>query len=93
MTKAELVAKIAKDADITRKAAAVSLEALVRAIHGSLKKDDKIRVLDLGSFSVVQRKARAGVNPQTGKKLKIQAMKAPKFSAAKALKETVKKSK
>ncbi len=94
MTKAELVSYIAEEAGITKKAANTALEAVVGAIHDSLKKKDgKIRIADLGTFKVTQRKARAGVNPQTGKKIKIPATKAPRFSAAKALKETAKKAK
>ena len=57
------------------------------------KKDGKIRIADLGSLRVTRRKVRTGVNPQTGKKIKIPAMKAPRFNASKALKESVKKGK
>ena len=64
------------------------------AVHDSLKKrDGTIRITDLGSFKVFKRKARAGVNPQTGKKIKIPAVNAPRFIASKALKESVKKGK
>ena len=94
MTKAELVGRIAEDAGITKKAAAAALQALVGAVHDSLKKKDgTIRITDLGTFKVSQRKARTGVNPQTQKKIKIPATKVPRFTAAKALKEIVKKSK
>jgi len=94
MTKAELVSRIAQEAGITKKAAALALESVVGAIHQSLrKKDGKIRVSDLGTFRVVKKKARTGVNPQTQKKIKIPATKAPRFSASRALKETVKKAK
>ena len=94
MTKAEVVSRIAEDADITKKAATVALDAVVTAIHGSLKKKDgKIRITDLGTFSVAKRKARTGVNPQTGKKIKIPATKVVRFSASKALRESAKKSK
>jgi DNA-binding protein HU-beta len=66
----------------------------VGAVHDSLKKKDgKIRISDLGTFAVVQRKARKGVNPQTRKAMKIPAMKVPRFSAAQALKDVAKKSK
>lgn len=91
MTKADLVARIAEEATISKKAASMALDAVVKAIHGVLKNGDKIRIADLGSFSVVKRKARQGVNPRTGKPLKIPASTAPKFAAAKALKETVNK--
>jgi DNA-binding protein HU-beta len=91
MTKADLVSRIAEEAGISKKAAGQALNSMVNAIHEVLRKGDKIRVADLGSFSVVKRQARQGVNPRTGKPLKIPATKAPKFSAAKALKEAVKK--
>ena len=90
-TKADWVARIAVDTAITKKSAALALDALVKVIHDVLKAGDKIRISDLGTFSVVKRKARKGVNPRTGKPLKIPATNAPKFSAAKALKDSVKK--
>ncbi len=94
MTKAELVGKIAEEAGITKKAAAAVLDSLVRAIQDSLKKKDgTIRITDLGTFKVSQRKARAGVNPQTQKKIKIPAMKVPRFTPSKALKEIARKAK
>ncbi len=91
MTKAELVTSIAQQAGISKKAAGMALDAIVVAIQDVLKKGERIRVADLGSFSVVQRKARQGVNPRTGKPIKIPSTKAPKFTAAKALKDAVKK--
>ena len=91
MTKAELVAHIAEEAGISKKAAGIALNSVVSAVHSVLKKGDKIRIADLGSFTVVKRKARRGVNPRSGKAIKIPATKAPKFAAAKALKEAVKK--
>jgi DNA-binding protein HU-beta len=91
MTKADMVARIAEDAGISKKAAATALDSVVSAIHEVLKHGDKIRISELGSFGVVQRKARQGVNPRTGKPLKIAATKAPKFTAAKALRDVVKK--
>ena len=94
MTKADLVSRIAKDASITKKAATMALDAVVSAIHDSLKKrDGKIRISDLGTFRVVKKKARTGVNPQTRQKIKIPATKVPRFSASRALKESVKKAK
>jgi DNA-binding protein HU-beta len=91
MTKADLVARIAEESGVSKKAAGLALNSMVKAIHEVLKKGDKIRIADLGSFSVVKRQARQGVNPRTGKPIKIPATKAPKFAAAKALKEVVKK--
>ncbi len=92
MTKAELVKKIANDAVITGKAAGKALDAFVGVVQVSLKKKDgKIRIPDLGTFLVVYRKARNGVNPQTGKKIKIPAAYAPRFRASKALKQAASK--
>jgi DNA-binding protein HU-beta len=91
MTKADLVARIAEESGVSKKAAGMALNSMVKAIHEVLKKGDKIRIADLGSFSVVKRQARQGVNPRTGKPIKIPATKAPKFAAAKALKDVVKK--
>jgi len=94
MTKAELVNWMAKEAGIAKKGAAAALEAFVKAIHNSLKKKDgKIRIPDLGTFIVVHRKARTGVNPQTRKKIKIAAVNVPRFRASKSLKQAVHKAK
>lgn len=94
MTKAELVAHMAEEAAITKKAAALALDALVGAVHDSLKKKEgKIRIADLGTFKVVKKKARTGVNPQTRQKIKIPAAKVPRFTASRALREAAKKAK
>ncbi len=90
MTKADLVAHIAENAGISKKAAGDALDSVIEAIQDALKKGERIRIADLGSFSVVTRKARKGVNPRTGKPLEIPATKAPKFTAAKSLKDAVK---
>jgi nucleoid DNA-binding protein len=94
MTKDELVTKIAQDSGISKKAAGMALNAVVGAIHDTLKrKEGSIRLAGLGTFKVVQRQGRNGINPQTKKKIKIPATKVPRFSASKALKEAVKKAK
>ncbi len=90
MTKAELVSLIAEQADINKNAATSALNAFVAAVQDSLgQKEGKIRVSGLGTFRVVKRKARNGVNPRTGEQMRIPAMKAPRFDAAKALKDAV----
>lgn len=90
MTKTDLIAKMAKDAKVTKAAAAKALDSLIDGVKKSLKKGDKVTLIGFGTFSVTQRKARKGRNPQTGKEIKIPARKAPKFSAGKALKDGVK---
>jgi DNA-binding protein HU-beta len=92
MTKAEVIDRIAKEAGITKKAAAAALDALVTAVHETLKQaDGKIRISELGTFRVVTKKARTGVNPQTRKKIKIPEAQVPRFSASRALREAVNK--
>ncbi|MBI5251447.1 MAG: HU family DNA-binding protein [Desulfomonile tiedjei] len=94
MTKAEVVSRMAEQAGISKKAAANALSALVGAVHESLKKKDgKIRISELGTFRVIKKKARNGVNPQTREKIKIAAAKVPRFAASKALRDAVKKAK
>lgn len=89
MTKAELVAKVAKDAKITKVAAGKSIDAVVDGITKALKKGDRISLVGFGTFSVSKRKARTGRNPQTGKAIKIAAKKVAKFKAGSALSKAV----
>ncbi|MGE0206850.1 MAG: HU family DNA-binding protein [Candidatus Babeliales bacterium] len=65
------------------------LEAFVDIVRGTLKKNKQVVLTDFGTFSVLKRKARTGVNPATGKKMQIPAKKVPKFKPGKALKEMV----
>ena len=90
MTKKELVAKLAEETKVAKKVAGQMLDSLVKTLHDGLKKAEKIRIDGLGTFGVVHRKARTGTNPRTKAKIKIPATKAPKFRAAKALKDAVK---
>jgi DNA-binding protein HU-beta len=90
MTKAELVEKMAKDADISKAAAGKTLESLIDAIVKTVKKGNKVALVGFGTFSVSKRKARTGRNPQTGATIKIAARKVPRFAAGKAFKEAVK---
>ncbi len=89
MTKADLVAHMAEAADITKAAAEKALNGFVDAVGKTLKKGQKLALTGFGTFSVSNRKARVGRNPQTGEQIKIKATKVPKFSAGKALKEAV----
>ena len=78
MTKAELVSFIAGETKAAKKTVDAVLNSLVDAVQQTLKKGGEIRISSLGTFKVVQRKARTGVNPQTKAKIKIPARKAPK---------------
>jgi DNA-binding protein HU-beta len=91
MTKPEIITLISERADISKKAAARVLDTFVDAVHTSLNdKVGKIRISSLGTFRVVEMEARRGVNPRTGKDMIIPAMRVPRFTPAKALKEIVK---
>lgn len=90
MTKTELVAKMAEDAEITKSAANVAFDSLIDSITKSVKKGNKVTIVGFGSFSLTKRKARKGRNPQTGAAITIKASKAPKFTAGKSFKDAVK---
>ncbi|NPB08435.1 MAG: HU family DNA-binding protein [Aquificae bacterium] len=85
MTKAELVAKIAEKAGITKKEADAAVKAFVEAIHELFKKEESLRIPGLGTFKVVVRKARKGRNPRTGQVINIPARKVLTFKPAKEL--------
>jgi DNA-binding protein HU-beta len=90
MTKAELIEKMAGDADISKASAGKALDAMVDAVVKSVKKGNKVTLVGFGTFSATKRKARTGRNPRTGETIKIKASKAPKFTAGKAFKDAVK---
>jgi DNA-binding protein HU-beta len=90
MNTAELVFSVAENANVTKKVAAAVVKSITGAIHDSLKRHGEIRIAGLGTFRVLAMKARNGVNPRTLGKMKIPAMKLPRFSAAKSLKDAVK---
>ena len=90
MTKSDMISQIAQRVSITNKVSGGVLDALIALIIQTLKEEGEIRVDKLGTFKVVERKARIGVNPKTGAKISISARKVPTFKAAQALKDTVK---
>ena len=90
MTKAELVAQMAKDATISKAAAGKALNGAIAAITKALKKGDSVTLVGFGTFSISKRKARKGRNPQTGKEIKIAARKVAKFKAGSELRKAVK---
>jgi DNA-binding protein HU-beta len=90
MTKAELIEKMAGDADVSKAAAGKALDSFIEGVKKSLKKGDKVTLVGFGTFSVSKRGARKGRNPRTGETIKIKASKAPKFTAGKAFKDAIK---
>ena len=89
MTKNELIEKIAGDAGITKKEAGEALKTFTGSVSDALAKGDSISLVGFGAFSISNRAARTGRNPQTGATIQIKASKAPKFKAGKGLKDAV----
>ena len=89
MNRAELIAAMAKKADLTQIDAEKALKAFTEVVADELKKGDKIQLVGFGTFEVGERAAREGRNPQTGETMTIAACKAPKFKAGKALKDAI----
>jgi DNA-binding protein HU-beta len=87
MTKAELISSVARRSNVTKKVAESVLKSFTETIHESVKRNGEIRISDLGTFLVVEKKARTGVNPQTKAKMLIPATKLTKFRPAKALRD------
>ena len=85
MNKTDLVAAVAAQASLTKAQAQKAVEATVDAIAGALKGGDKVQLVGFGTFSVVEKAAREGVNPATGAKIQIPAKKVAKFKAGAGL--------
>ncbi|MDG1942670.1 MAG: HU family DNA-binding protein [Halioglobus sp.] len=89
MNKTELIDVIASAADLSKADAGRALDAVVDSITDTLTKGDQVALVGFGTFSVKQRNARAGRNPQTGATIQIAASTVPSFKAGKALKDAV----
>ena len=87
MNKTELIAAVAEKAELSKKDAEKAVKAFTDAVSEELVKGGKVQLVGFGTFEVSERAAREGRNPQTGKTMKIEACKAPKFKAGKALKD------
>lgn len=89
MNKAQLIDSIANQAKLSKADAKRALDAFVDTTTGALKKGDRVALVGFGSFSVAQRNARTGRNPQTGQPITIKAKKVVKFKAGSDLADTV----
>jgi len=89
VNKADLIDAIADSADISKAAASRALDAMITSITDSLKSGDQVSLVGFGTFSVKERAARTGRNPQTGAPIEIAAAKVPGFKPGKALKDAV----
>lgn len=91
MNKQELIRSMADQCDLNLRQCDEALSALKQVLHIQLKRGGEVSLPEIGKFSVAQRQARTGRNPQTGETVQIAARQVPKFSPAKALKEVVAK--
>ncbi len=91
MTKADLVEKVAKEAEMTKKDAEQLVEIVFESIIGTLNKGEKIELRGFGSFRVRERDARKGRNPKTGVAVNIPAKRVAYFKPGKELKELINK--
>jgi DNA-binding protein HU-beta len=89
MNKSELIDVVAAAADISKAAATKAVDAMVDSITGALRKNDQVALVGFGTFTVKERAARTGRNPQTGEAIEIKAAKIPTFKAGKALKDAI----
>lgn len=89
MNKAELIEAVAAAADLPKATASRAIDAVVDSVTSALTEGDQVVLVGFGTFSVKERAARTGRNPQTGKEIQIAAAKVPGFKAGKALKDAV----
>ncbi len=89
MNKNDLITAVAQTTDTSKADAAIAVDGVFDAISGALNSGDGVQLVGFGSFSVANRAARQGRNPQTGATIQIAASKQPKFKAGKALKSAV----
>ena len=91
MNKAELITALAEKAEVSKKSAETSLNALIDIITSELQNKGKVQLIGFGTFETRKRAARKGVNPQTKQEIKIPASTVPVFKAGKAFKEAINK--
>ena len=89
MNKTELVAAVAEQADISKKDAEKALKAFVDVVTEEMKKGEKVQLVGFGTFSVVEKAERMGINPATKESITIKAKKAIKFKAGAELSEEI----
>jgi DNA-binding protein HU-beta len=91
MTKEQMIERMAKEANISKRAANDAINALFGSVTQALKRGQKVSFVGFGTFTTTKRKARTGRNPQTGATIKIPAARVPKFKPGKSLRDAVKK--
>lgn len=90
VNKADLIARMAAQAELSKKQTEAALEAFVGAVQEALAAGDKVQLVGFGTFETRERAERTGRNPGTGEEIQIPASRVPAFKAGKVLKEIVK---
>lgn len=90
MNKTELIAAVAQESGLSKKDAEAAIKAFTDTVAKELKAGGKVQIVGFGTFEVSNRAAKVGRNPHTGESMQIEASKAPRFKAGKALKDAVK---
>ncbi len=90
MTKAEFVDQVADEAGLSKGDAGNAVDAFLAVVQETLQRGGEINFTGFGKFSVADRGARQGVNPQTGERIQIPASRVPRFSAGSSLKKAIK---
>ena len=89
MTKADLIEKVSRAVELSRKDSEVIVETVLEGIVKSLRTGEKIEIRGFGSFRTRERKARVGRNPKTGARVEVPAKRIPYFKPSKELKDAV----
>jgi len=89
VNKDSLISSISAITELSKKDIELTIETMTDVITKSIRSGDKVTLTGFGTFRVSDRAAREGINPQTKEKIQIPAMKVPKFTAGKTLKEAV----
>lgn len=90
MGKSEFISAVADKTDLNKTQAAAAVDAFIDTVTESLQRGEEVQFTGFGKFSVKDRPARTGINPQTKQKIQIAASRVPKFSAGSQLKQAVK---
>ncbi|MEY8738437.1 HU family DNA-binding protein [Bacillales bacterium AN1005] len=90
MNKTDLINAVAESSELSKKDSTKVVDSVMETITTALKNGDKVEIIGFGAFSVSERAARKGRNPQTGEEIEIAASKVPSFKAGKKLKDAVK---
>ncbi len=91
LTKADVVEAVAKAADISKKAAAAAVDAVLDTITAALSKGNKVQLTGFGTFEVRKTKKRTARNPRTGEEITVPARNVPRFKPGSKLKQAVAK--